>query len=103
MLKLSPLQRWRLARLRAAGRLWWMRLAELPPPARFALLLILLVLVASLAGCGTTSAPSSFTPRNPEPPPTTLSERSVPWSQSAAQLLSKWRKQLIGLTASPVP
>jgi predicted small lipoprotein YifL len=67
------------------------------------LLLILLVLVASLAGCGTTSAPSSFTPRNPEPPPTTLSERSVPWSQSAAQLLLKWRKQLIGLTASPVP
>jgi hypothetical protein len=73
----------------------WTRLQELPPPARVALLLLLIVLATSLAGCGTTSAPSSFTPRNPEPPPTTLSERSVPWSQSAAQLLSKWRAMLM--------
>lgn len=77
------------------------RLRDLPPPVKYGFWLTLLVLALLLAGCATSSAPSSFTPANPAPPPTTLSERSETFSSSALRNISEWRKKLIELTQRP--
>ena len=78
-----------------------MKLKSLPPPVRLGLWLTLLVLAASLAGCATTSAPSSFTPRNPSPPQPSQSQPSVPYSSSAAVNINHWRKLLTDTLAMP--
>lgn len=79
----------------------WTTLSELPPPVRHAIALTLLVLLASVTGCAATSTPSEFTPKNPSPPPSTLTERSQSWSSSAQQLLSKWRQMLTEAATKP--
>ena len=77
------------------------RLRDLPPPVKYGFWLTLLVLALLLAGCATNSAQSSFTPANPAPPPTTLSERSETFSSSAQRLIQTWRSRLIELTQKP--
>jgi len=61
----------------------------------------LLGLAMSLAGCATTSMPSSEPARIPSPPPTTLSERSETFSSLAQRNISEWRKKLTGLLPKP--
>lgn len=78
-----------------------MKLADWPEPAKLAFALTLIVLAVSLAGCATTSAPSSEPARNPSPPPTTLSESSETFSSRALRNISEWRKKLIELLPRP--
>jgi hypothetical protein len=75
-----------------------MKLQSWEPPVKLAFALTLLVLLGLLAGCATTSTPSDFTPRNPEPPPTSLSESSETFSSLAQKNISAWRKLLIEIT-----
>lgn len=77
------------------------KLADWPPPVRLACALTLLALLTLCAGCATTSAPSDFTPRNPEPPPTRLSLPSQTYSSSAAADIQKWRNRLTELLQKP--
>lgn len=77
------------------------RLRELPPPVRLAFVLLLIVLAASLAGCATRPTSPSESPRNPEPPPSRLAERSETWSDSVARDLQKWQQMLTSPEAKP--
>ena len=61
------------------------------------LLLMLAMLALSLAGCGTLSTPPSVLPEIPTIPPTTLSERSVSFSEAARLNISSWQKRLTEL------
>ena len=66
--------------------------------AEAALLMLMLAMLAlSLAGCGTLSTPPSEPPRNPTIPPTTLSERSVSYSEAARLNTLLWQKRLTEL------
>jgi hypothetical protein len=78
-----------------------MKLQSWEPPVKLAFALTLLVLLGLLAGCGTTSAPSSDTPRNPSPPPLSQSQPSVPYLKAAQENISAWRKSLTDMLAMP--
>lgn len=91
----------RLERWSAVGRTVRTKLADLPPPVRQALLVMLLVLATLLAGCGTPQTPPSELPRNPAPPPSRLEPRSESWSTSVARDLERWRQMLTSPEAKP--
>lgn len=74
----------------ALMKLHLLRLGE-----RALLLLMLALLVLLLTACAATSSPSSFTPSNPLPPPTSLSERSETFSSHAQKNISAWRQKLM--------
>jgi hypothetical protein len=77
------------------------KLSLLQPPVRVAIGLTLLMLVLSLLGCATTSAPSGFTPRNPSPPQPSQSQPSQTYSSSAAADIQSWRKLLTDTLTTP--
>lgn len=91
----------RPARLKTLVRDVRTRLQSWPAPARLAFALLLIVLAASLLGCATTSAPPAITPRNPEPPPTRLSESPPDYLSNAQAFISEWRKLLQELIQKP--
>lgn len=82
-----------------AAKAWRTKQGPLLPRERLLYALMLAALVLSLVACGTTSAPSDFTPRNPLPPQTTLSESSETFSSLAQKNISAWRSKLMQLTA----
>ncbi len=55
---------------------------------------LLMLLVASLAACATTSTPLAKPPANPLPPATSTALPSVDYSISAQENIKAWRKQL---------
>ncbi len=69
-------------------------LRELLPPLKIAFALMLVALLILLAGCATTSTPPDSLPKNPEPPPSRLSESPPNYLSSAAANISAWRKRL---------
>jgi hypothetical protein len=77
------------------------KLLSWPLSAKLVCGMLLLLLAGSLMGCATTSAPSTNTPRNPEPPPSVLPQSSPGYLGLAHDLLSTWRKQLNELTTKP--
>jgi hypothetical protein len=81
---------------RSASR-GWTKLQELPWGELLFYGAMLSVLVWLLTGCATPSTPSDVTPRNPEPPPTTLSEHSQTYSEAARLNIEAWQKKLIEL------
>ena len=91
----------RLERWKTLARGALTKLQDSGPLEKLASALMLLVLLWLLVGCGTTLPPSVVTPKNPEPPPTTLSERSQTYSESASLLIQSWRQKLIGLIPKP--
>jgi hypothetical protein len=91
---------WRTTKLENLSRLGKDALTKLqswPPPVRLGFVLLLLVLVGMLTACAAPSVPSSVIPRNPEPPPTTLSERSQTYSEAASESIKAWQKKLTEL------
>jgi hypothetical protein len=74
-------------------------LRELLPPLKIAFALMLVALLILLAGCATTSTPPDILPKNPEPPPSRLSESPPNYLSSALENISAWRKTLNGLTS----
>lgn len=91
----------RLERWSNAASVVLTKLRALPPPVRLGFVLMLIVLAGLLAGCATTSTPSSVPARIPSPPPPTLSERSETYSSSAARNISEWQKRLTELLPKP--
>ena len=87
----------RPARLKTLVRDVRTRLADLPPPVRLGFVLLLLVLAVMLTACAAPSVPSSATPRIPEPPPTTLSERSQTYLEDASLNIKAWQSKLTEL------
>ncbi len=85
---------------RLAARLW-MAQRELLPPLRIAFALMLVALLILLGGCATTSAPPATMPRNPEPPPTRLSESPPTYLSDALRNISRWRNELRSATSKP--
>lgn len=86
----------KLERLSNVARIVLMKLCDLPPPARFALLLTLLVLVASLSGCATPTPPETL-PRNPRPPQLSEPIPQKSYSSKAQELIKSWRERLMGM------
>jgi hypothetical protein len=82
------------------ARMTWL---ALPPVVRLLCVVLLLLLAGSLVACGTTSAPSSFTPSNPEPPPSVLPESSPEYLSNASANISTWRRLLNELITKPAP
>jgi hypothetical protein len=74
-----------------------------PLSAKIVCALMLSLLVVSLMGCATTSAPSTNTPRNPEPPPSVLPPSSPGYLGIAHDFFLKSRKLLTELTTKPAP
>jgi hypothetical protein len=87
----------KLERMSNCARIAWTKLQGLPPPAKGALWLTLLVLAACLSGCATTSMPSSEPARNPSAPPSRLSPQPPNYSQRAASDTQSWRQKLTEL------
>ncbi len=85
---------------RLGARLWMVQRESLPP-LRIAFALTLLALLVMLAGCATTSTQPATMPRNPEPPPSRLSESPPNYLSSAAANISAWRKRLTEQTSKP--
>lgn len=71
-------------------------LLELPPPARIALLLMLAVLVGSLSGCATPSAPPSLPAINPAPAQISEPLPQKSYSSRVESFLRKSRELLTG-------
>jgi len=84
-----------------SGRMLLMRRLALLRNVRRVFVPTLFGLALSLAGCATTSTPSSEPARIPSPPPTTLSERSETFSSLAQRNISEWRKKLTELLPKP--
>lgn len=75
----------------------WTKLVELPWGELLLYGLMLTGLVLALQGCTALSTASDITPRNPEPPPTTLSESSQTYSEAARLNIEAWQKKLTEL------
>lgn len=79
----------------------------LPPQtnARFALVLLLMLLALSLTGCACNSPPSApvtvEAPKLPARPPMTEPQPSQPYSESVRALLKTWRERLTATPATP--
>lgn len=99
--KPRPMQIQKRAAWKERGKALLTVLQDLPPPVRAASGLLLLVLVASLMGCATTSAPPTSTPVNPEPPPSALPDSPPTYLDDARLAISQWRKLLQELIAKP--
>lgn len=90
----SPRRMQRLGVWSRRGKALRILLGDLPPPVRLAFALMLIVLAGLLAGCATTSTPSSEPARNPSMPPPSQSQPSATYSSSAAEAIKSWRKLL---------
>jgi hypothetical protein len=86
----------RLARWSNAVKVLWTLLQSLPPPARPAIALVLLVLLGLLAGCATQSPPDAW-PKNPPPPALSEPLPLNSYSSKVETLFKKWRERLTGM------
>lgn len=86
----------RREQLSNVARIAWARLWALPAPARGALLLMLLVLAGSLAGCQSLSMPPSEPPRNPAPPQISTELPQESYSSRVEKTFKTWQQRLTG-------
>jgi hypothetical protein len=101
MLKLSPLQMWRLGVASNTVKLWWAKLAMQPPPAKLAILLVCLVLLALMSGCATSSTPPSVGPRNPQKPQPSQSQPSEDYLTRVERNIRLWEQRLLDMRRIP--
>ena len=76
-------------------------LQDWPLPARPAMLILLVVLLASVMGCSTTSPLPENAARNPSPPAVSTPQPSKPYLDSVSDDLKKWREMLTGTRPTP--
>lgn len=76
------------------------KLQDWPPPARLALLLLVVVLLGSVMGCSTPSVLPENAARNPSMPAVSTPQPLKTYSDSVADSFKKWREMLTGTPAT---